>query len=342
MLKTGYRYGRMAGFTLVELLVVIAIIGVLVSLLLPAVNSARESARRIQCANNLKQIGLGLVNFHGTNNAFPQGLYADPDEDGFFTEVGLGWATKILPFIEEQAVYEQIRNSPNVIPAITDAWAPGTIAHAFGAMMLVPGGDAQIASFLCPSVSLPPFVPDYNFGGQQLSGVNTGYATAHYKGSRGWCDRGIFSRPEELSRSDECFRDVNGQRIPVIRKATSRFAVRIRDIKDGTSKTITVAESGYYDGSVLEWPVWIGASGEDESILFKTEERYPINCNTNGRTFPPPDGIEVEDDCALGWHTGGAQFAFADGSVHFLSETLDVNIYEKLGDRADRQPIDAY
>ncbi len=337
-----YRHKTNLGFTLVELLVVIAIIGVLVSLLLPAVNAARESARRIQCANNIRQIGLGLINFHDTQRQFPQGLYADDDPNGYFTEVGLGWATKVLPFIEEQAVYDLIKNTPNTIPAVPDPWAPGSIAQAFGAMTLIPGGDRQISTFLCPSAVLAPFVPPYNYGGSQLDGVNTGYATAHYKGSRGWCDRGIFSRPEELARADECFTEVNGERTRVVRPATSRYAVRLKDIKDGTSKTIAVAESAYYDGNVVEWPVWIGASGEDEAVLFKTEERYPVNCNVNRRIFPPPDGVEIADDCALGWHAGGAQFVFVDGSVHFLSEALDVRIYEKLGDRADRQPIEAF
>jgi len=321
------------GFTLVELLVVIAIIAILVSLLLPAVNSAREAARRIQCANNLRQVGLALLNFHDTQRNFPQGLYGDVS--GPYAEFGLGWHTKTLPFLEEQAVYDRIANFE--LPDGSDPWDAGTTDKAAQSGQLISGGDSVIATFICPSVSSLEFVPDND--GQQED--NTGYATAHYKGSRGFCDRGMFSRPEELSKPDRCFTDIQGQRVGVIRKATSRFEVRIRDVKDGTSKTIAASEAPYYD-NFNEWPVWIGAFGEDESILFKTESKYPINCYDSPRLptpsneFPEIDG----DDCAVSAHSGGAQFVFVDGSVQFLTDSIELRTYEKLGDRADGEPLE--
>src|SRR5262245_56226043 len=97
-----------AGFTLVELLVVIAIIGILVALLLPAVQAAREAARRAKCTNNVKQITLALLSYHDANKRFPRGTYTNPDKNHLNAEDGPGWATKILPYLEEQAYYDRI------------------------------------------------------------------------------------------------------------------------------------------------------------------------------------------------------------------------------------------
>ncbi len=194
------------GFTLVELLVVIAIIGILVALLLPAVQSAREAARRIQCTNNLRQIGLSLLNHHDSHKSFPQGLYTAVD--GVYREIGLGWATKLLPYMEEGAVYDQIasfRPSDG-----SDPWDPGTPAKALLDSTFIPGAGAVIPSFLCPSISSVDIVPDF----RGTRAMNTGFATSHYKGSRGFCDRGLFSRPQELSVPDACWADIAGQRVP--------------------------------------------------------------------------------------------------------------------------------
>ncbi len=323
------------GFTLVELLVVIAIIGILVALLLPAVNSAREAARRIQCTNNLKQMGLALLSFHDANKAFPQGLYTSLD--GVYREIGLGWATKTLPYIEEQAVYDQIASFQPSDGA--DPWDPGTPAKAFLDATYIQGADAPIKAFICPSVSSVDLVPEFN----GVRAMNTGFSTSHYKGSRGFCDRGIFSRPEELSRPDRCFADVGGNRVAIIRPATKRYATRLRDVKDGASKTIAVGESPYYD-AFREWPVWMGATGEDEAVLFKTESIYPINCFANPK-IPMDDEAQnsvLGDDCAVSAHVGGAMFVFVDGSVHLLSDAIELRTYEKLGDRDDGEFINAY
>ena len=336
----------LVGFTLVELLVVIAIIGILVALLLPAVQAAREAARRTQCANNLRQIGLALLNFHDTQGEFPKGAYTA--EVGSLTEDGLGWATKTLPFIEEQAVYDRLVN--NGISAggrdyNGDPWQPYIFRTARDAGMLpIPGGETVISGFLCPSVSLPTLVPGGEFFGASGQADNYGHAVSHYKGSRGFCDRGMFLRTSEAVRNDTCRDDLDGDGVleEIVKTPFSR--IRIQDVLDGTSKTIAVGEAAYIV-DIKSFPMWIGTYREDGSILFKTQD--VVNCNIGGTTeFPLSSfdrlrlpGGSATDDCSFGWHTGGAQFVFVDGSVHLLPESLDVRIFKLLGDRMDQEII---
>jgi prepilin-type N-terminal cleavage/methylation domain-containing protein/prepilin-type processing-associated H-X9-DG protein len=347
------------GFTLVELLVVIAIIGVLVALLLPAIQAAREAARRSTCINNLKQIALALLNYEQSRGQFPLGSYTAVEEDHPAEEDGLGWATQILPQLEEQAVYDTIKN--NNIPGYQkNPWITNyptgqkgifSVAHASG-LRPIAGGDTILSMFVCPSADLPQRVPNGSiFGMSSADFVATGYATAHYKGSRGPCDRGMFWPPKEGNRELTCpWGDINGDGTQdvITRKALSR--VRLKDVTDGSSKTIIVGEAAYFLRSAA-FPIWMGIYGDDGSVMFKTEDPYPINCGMGGiRSFPLSqaqldaladvllEGNE-SDDCTFSWHTGGAHFAYVDGSVHFLSENIDMRTYKLLGDRADSEAI---
>jgi prepilin-type N-terminal cleavage/methylation domain-containing protein len=341
-----------AGFTLVELLVVIAIIGILVALLLPAVQSAREAARRTACTNNLKQIALALLNYADTRGQFPLGAYSAVTEDHPAEEDGLGWATQILPQLEEQAIYDKLKN--NNIPGYQgNPWItnhpPGqkgifSVAHSSGLRPIV-GCDTILSMFLCPSVDLPTRVPSgAYFGLSPADFVGTGYATAHYKASRGRCNRGMFWPPKEGAAEEMCHYDITGDGIPddVPKKPYSR--IRMKDVTDGLSKTIMIGESAYFVRS-SNFPIWAGNYGDDGAVMFETVDQ--INCNIGGaRTFPLssdqidvlPDKIET-NNCTFSWHTGGAFFAFGDGSVHFLSEDLDLLTFWLLGDRMDSSLI---
>jgi type II secretory pathway pseudopilin PulG len=309
--------------------VVIAIIGVLVALLLPAVQAAREAARRSQCANNLKQISLALMAYHDAHGEFPRGAYTA--DRGFDVEDGLGWATKILPNIEAQAVLGQLK--ANGIPGYSDPWKPGIFRAASNAgQQPISGGDVVLPTYRCPTADLPLHVPPESDRG-------AGYATAAYKASRGFCDLGMFLRTEEAIKSDTCPGDLNGDGVIETVYKDPLERVRIADVLDGTSHTIAVGEAAYVP-DVEAFPVWIGTWREDGAILFKTRDL--INCNIGGAGYPLSQfdydrlpGGSGQDDCAFSWHARGAFFAYVDGSVHWLSENLELRTFWLLGTRVD-------
>jgi prepilin-type processing-associated H-X9-DG protein len=283
----------------------------------------------------LRQVGLAVINHESAQGAYPQGLYSEPVDGHPYEQDGLSWLTKLLPYIEEQALYDQISSTPDVVSSVSDAWDPGTPAKAFAdGRKLVPGGNQPIASLRCPSVSSPDVAPTHPSG---LPVPTSGYATAHYKGSRGFCDRGVFIRPSEIALGQICQTEIGGNAVQVTTPRSKRFAMRVRDIKDGTTKTIYAGESAYYD-SLNRWPLWLGGASQDEQTLFKTESFSPINCNISNPSFPMTEQALnqlASNDCALSWHPGGAQFVFGDGSVRLISESIDGRTYEILGDRAD-------
>jgi prepilin-type N-terminal cleavage/methylation domain-containing protein len=347
-MSTAARSSR--AFTLVELLVVIAIIGVLVALLLPAVQAAREAARRVTCTNNLKQIAFALVAHHDAQGRFPRGVYTAAT--GANQEDGLGWATRLLPHLEAQAIFSRIK--ANGIPGYeTDAWKPGIIGEAY-ALNRHPlgGGNAVLSYFHCPSWDLPQIVPDADptAGGAPPNGYgNSRYATSAYKASRGYCDLGLFLRTKEALDVDKQLTtlDLDGDgTLDTVSKTEAIVDFRIKDVTDGTSHTIAVGEAAYvprFDA----FPVWIGSWTEDGSVLFKTE--WPINCNIGGAAYPLsqfdrtrlPSG-SGQDDCAFSWHPGGAFFGFVDGSVHWLSENLELKTFALLGMRNDGEVLGQY
>lgn len=348
-----------SGFTLVELLVVIAIIGVLVSLLLPAVQAAREAARRTMCQNNVKQLGLALANYvDQAGGELPRGVYSaspgtktDPNpEYGLYKENGLGWATKLLPALEQQAIYDSIRNIE--LPNGGSAWDPGVFRklHSDGNRK-VPGGDTQLSVFRCPSSPLEPLVPESSYNGNSFNQEQSGYATADYKGSRGFCDRGLFLRTEEALAQQVCFRSQGGTLIRIVKEGFD--TISLRHIADGTSNTIAFGEAALVAATddkdpsspakTSTWPTWIGAAARDESVLFKTGT---LAIEVINGLHPASQKIlnlrPLDDDIAFSWHAGGANFGFADGSVHFLSEDLDLETYRNLGDREDSNLLGEY
>jgi len=314
--------------------VVIAIIGVLVALLLPAVQSAREAARRTACANNLKQIGVSMLSYHDPHQHFPRGAYTAATGSG--KEDGLGWATRLLPYMEAQNVFAQIK--ANGLPGYDgDPWKPGIFRAArVAGKRPLEGGQTVLPTLICPSSDLPQRVPEASWVTGAGPFAGSGYGASSYKASRGFCDLGMYLRTEEaLADGKVCYLTAE----TLIEKTDTMLEMRVTDVTDGTSHTIAAAEAAYAP-FIEAFPMWMGSWAEDGSVLFKTD--WPINCNIGGASFPLSDfdkqrlpSGSATDDCSFSAHQGGAFFVFVDGSVHWLSDELDLRTYRLLGMRSD-------
>lgn len=305
---------RSRGFTLVELLVVIAIIGVLVALLLPAVQSARESARRSQCANNLKQIGLGMHNYADTWTRLPAacmgGFVSADDDDGW------SWATAILPFVEQQALFSQLNPQGELL----------LLPNYFAAKQTtIPGGNTSLKVYKCPSSFLPKTVPaSFSIPGGASLPVRehlVGYATNDYKSAGGSCV---------------------GDNGPIHKLLERRNLCRLAEISDGLSNTLLIGESTYLFGNpfaaptrINVWPLWIAASNDDESVRTNGRTNSPINCGCTATTMAKA----INDDCNFSLHPSGCQFVLCDGSVRFISQNISIQTYCNLHGIDDGQPL---
>jgi prepilin-type N-terminal cleavage/methylation domain-containing protein/prepilin-type processing-associated H-X9-DG protein len=325
------------GFTLVELLVVIAIIGALVGLLLPAIQSAREAARKATCKSNMKQMGIALMGYHNAVQQFPVGV--SDSFAGIYVDDGVGWALALLPHLEQQALFDLVDPTPyqqvNLAlfePEPGPPWQPGLFTQARAKFPenggKHPGGNVPLEVFKCPSSGLPPISegdPD---------DVNVGYGTNDYKACNGSGDMGIFFKTSDGQKAGQ--RDNGGVFNPYQR---GFYRVRIRDVTDGLTKTIAFGESSYFNEH-RDWPIWLGAPTADEPVLFKTSQPSIINGGIPNKTLENfYAGLVIDDDCAFSWHSGGAYFTFADGSVQWLSENIDMNVYSNLGVRNDENIV---
>jgi prepilin-type N-terminal cleavage/methylation domain-containing protein/prepilin-type processing-associated H-X9-DG protein len=299
---------RKRAFTLVELLVVIAIIGILVGLLLPAVQAAREAARRMQCSNNIKQLGLALHNYESANKRFPQ---------GFTRFHSWGWAVRIFPYMEQTGLY-------NKLQADSGNWGP--IDNAVNPVLLATL-QTPVPGHRCPSDNGPVLNDKRLLGGRQTSMSN--YAGVN--GSLLFQHLGIWYDAESTAGNPATYVGGNG-----ILFMDSRIG--FKDVFDGTSNTLLVGERDYQFHNATLWCGTTNVNGGYANRHF--------NLSTAGFTdFGRDHKINGLNTNAFGSrHTGGAQFAYADGSVHFVSQSISVwdgqaatpwGVLDRLGARND-------
>jgi prepilin-type N-terminal cleavage/methylation domain-containing protein/prepilin-type processing-associated H-X9-DG protein len=331
------------GFTLVELLVVLAIIGMLVALLLPAVQRVREAASRIKCANNLHQLALALHNYHDVYNGLPSGV-----DNWFHVHWHWSWLAKLLPWIEQDNLYREAdawANStatpihwPFPSPNGTDGfanWSPwgGWVFGLDG-----PGQNPALGKvmplYLCPSNPEVRIIEAVTVNGQRLV-----MATTNYQGVSG---RNYLTNDGAMGADHQ---------------------VRLTDIQDGTSNTLLIGERSTSKNQMVSFGAWFAGcgqrsrrqSGDDEyrgsaDIVLGVRELntqqngspWIDNCPAGPYHFQPRGLIrdstgKINENCDQfhywSWHPGGANFAFADGSVHFLTYSAD-SVFEALGTRS--------
>lgn len=277
------------GFTLVELLVVIAIIGILVALLLPAIQSAREAARRMHCTNNLKQLALALQNFHDGNRKFPSGTVRG---------TCWGWAVQTLPFIERRNLHSQLEQVSGKWGAINNASNPALLQLL----------QTDLAEMRCPTDDAPVLNDKRTLGGQQIG-------LSNYLGVDGsllFQHQGRLYNAASVPSNLDTYVGGNG-----IIFFSSR--IRMKDITDGTSKTFILGERDYlYHNAAL----WGGTTNTNSGYANRHFTQSTAGFTDSGRDHKI-NGLD--SNAFSSKHAGGgAQFAYADGSVHFIPETISV------------------
>ncbi len=327
--RFGKREGGLRAFTLVELLVVIAIIGILVALLLPAVQAARESARAMHCKNNLRQIGLATLQFHDTHEAYPPARLTCPKDSGQEILTAPSWFARILPYLEESAaaahwnLYKSIKeNPPQALLHAPTAYRCSSRRNATQA--IIPqmfGSEPVVYPCGCRGVAMVELVG----GAVGDYGGNHGDLSADWGGEGAFWLGGNGTGVIVTSRAD-CEAEQ-----PTGNGWTDRLGQE--EITDGTSKSIVAGEMYIPPDKVAKVP--------HNGPMYNGRD-LPAFARFGGPGGAPlarsPDDRSIDESTAWSfgsWHPGYCPFVFADGSVRNVEVGIDVFTYGNLMNRAD-------
>lgn len=317
--------GERRGFTLIELLVAIAIIGILVSLTVPAVQAAREAARRTQCVNHLKQIGLAFYNHHDVHGHFPTGGWGaqwmgDPDR-GYGVDQPGGWAYNILPYLEEAALHD------------LGAGLSGSTKQAAVTECV----STPLPVFYCPSRRSAANYPGWSFYGHEppFNANDVEYvAKIDYAANSGDQPFIELEYPHSYQEGDTTFAWETGRHTGIV---FQRSRVRHADITDGTSNTYLVGEKYLPADSYLD-----ASSNGDHHGVFAGQVVDSLR-SAHREWTPLQDRAEIDYYRRFGSaHAGAFNFVFCDGSVRKVNYGIDGEIHARLGNRGDGRPVENF
>jgi prepilin-type N-terminal cleavage/methylation domain-containing protein/prepilin-type processing-associated H-X9-DG protein len=364
-----------AGFTLIELLVVIAIIAILVGLLLPAVQAAREAARRAQCTNNLKQFGLSLANYESANNCLP---IADVfGKNGFCSGFGFGngcqetpWFVLMLPYIEQGPLYNAFNASVGIEgPSLLGYVVNSTVMTTKIASFQCPSDNEQVFSLAALSAATGGSVPPFPWSPTKGNyGVNWGNADYGQGASGGYFTRNLYLQSP----------------FGINTNATGPMTIRIASVTDGTSSTHFVSEILQGAADDLRGTIWTDHPGSGSymtrfapngyrdyvpmfqpwssaipasSLVGNTMDNLPSFAGSSPGTSPPSPGTLCDSQPGQGLacynqgneggeytgsrsrHPGGVNTLFGDGSVHFMKNSINALTWVQLGSIAGGEAI---
>ncbi|QDT35547.1 DUF1559 domain-containing protein [Thalassoglobus polymorphus] len=283
------------GFTLVELIVVLTVVGILLGLLVPAVQQARESARRTQCRSHLKQFGIAIHGYHDVHRCVVPAIVDNSETSNIDC---WGWGTFLLPHLDQGALYQKL-NPQGGRSVFEDYFSEHGEIH--------PQGGKKLQIFQCPSSTLEDTTQFV--GPRAMEAWRIGYGTTDYRGCMvGRSGTFVYVGPRD-------------------------HVVRFSSFHDGLSQTLAMGEGAHPGKDGVGWPTWIGRVGSVNGLVIRPSTYHPINGKSKSKSGQY--WTELGYSTTFSFHSGGCNFLMADGSVKFINENIEYLVYYSLMARSD-------